>query len=77
MKVRSNTSIDFSEDLTVNIVLPVMPLCRTSDLTAEEKLELQDLSVVRTKFSDSFLWQDQVLRFVGMSSIHVYIFFLF
>jgi CD109 antigen len=55
---RDINNFDYTADTQSNIVIPLQPTCSYSNLTAQEQLDLQNTTSVRSKFNDTLLWQD-------------------
>jgi CD109 antigen len=56
--VRRDINYDYTADIQSNIVIPLQPTCSFINLTAQEQLDLQNMTSVRSKFIDTLLWQD-------------------
>jgi hypothetical protein len=57
-RVRRNSNFDFSSDVLNELIIPMMPTCKHSEMDALEKQELEDRSVLRSNLADTFLWTD-------------------
>jgi CD109 antigen len=65
---RDINNFDYTADTQSNIVIPLQLTCNYISLTAQEQLDLQNKTSVRTKFIDTLLWQD-VEYISGMTTI--------